>query len=93
MDAEARLIDARRLADELGMPVRTVYGLAARGELPHHRIGRAVRFDLSEVLRSTRCDDPGRPRSHAPRRSPTARPGSSLRDRMHAIERGRARAA
>ena len=92
MDAGTRLIDAHRLAESLGMPVRTVYGLAARGALPHHRIGRTVRFDLDEVLRTTRSDDPDRLRSRGPRRSPAGRSGSSLRGRMQAIERGRLRA-
>ena len=45
------MIDAATLAAELNVDLRTVYRQAARGELPHVRVGRAVRFRLADVLR------------------------------------------
>jgi len=36
------LVDAREVAEELGVCLRTVRGLIARGELPALRIGRRV---------------------------------------------------
>ena len=85
-DDHTTLIDAQELAGRLGKPVRTIYDLAARGDLPHYRIGRGIRFDLAEVLQTTRQTAPVRPGTS--RRAA----GSRLADRMSAIERGRSRA-
>ena len=45
------LVDAETVADYLGIGSRTVYELAAREEIPHRRMGRRVKFGLSEVQR------------------------------------------
>lgn len=85
-DDYSMLIGAQELAERLGTPVRTIYDLAARGELPHYRIGRSIRFDLGAVLRTTHRDPADRPAGGR-----SAAPGRRLRDRMAAIERGRTR--
>lgn len=87
LGAPPTLIDATGLGRMLSIPTRTVYALAARGELPHHRVGRAVRFDPAEILTATRHD-----RSGASDRRASQASGTSLADRMAAIERGRTRA-
>lgn len=48
-------IDAKQLADILGLTVRHVQRLAATGSLPHHRFGDLLRFDLQAVLAATGC--------------------------------------
>ena len=85
-DDQNTLIGAHELAERLGTPVRTIYDLAARGDLPHYRIGRGVRFDLGEVLHATRRTPAERQTGGRP-----AAPGRRLQDRMAAIERGRSR--
>lgn len=50
-----QFIDAKQLAEILGLTVRHVQRLAAQGSLPHHRIGDLLRFDLKAVLVSTGC--------------------------------------
>ena len=40
---------AGEVADLLRMPLSTVYGLARRGRIPAHRIGRRSRFVRREV--------------------------------------------
>jgi excisionase family DNA binding protein len=47
---ERRLVDARMLAAVVGVSARMVLRLAERGQLPHYRIGRLVRFDVEEAL-------------------------------------------
>ena len=46
-----RLVTARELADVLRLSAATVLDKWERGELPGYKIGRAVRFDVDEVLR------------------------------------------
>lgn len=46
------LATAPEIASLLGISRQFVYLMAERGELPHFRIGRAVRFDRREVLAS-----------------------------------------
>jgi excisionase family DNA binding protein len=46
-----KLVDARAMAEALGVSDKTVYRLAGKGEIPHVRIGRSVRFDLEAVAR------------------------------------------
>jgi excisionase family DNA binding protein len=66
-----RLLTARELADYLGLAPATVLDKWERGELPGFRFGRAVRFDLEEVLAIGRQDGPGAGGEVSP--TPTAR--------------------
>jgi excisionase family DNA binding protein len=45
-----RLLTARELADYLGLAPATILDKWERGELPGFKFGRAVRFELEEVL-------------------------------------------
>jgi excisionase family DNA binding protein len=45
-----RLLTARELGEYLGLSSATVLDKWERGELPGFKFGRAVRFDLDEVL-------------------------------------------
>src|SRR5207248_8839918 len=45
-----RLLTARELAEYLGLKPATVLDKWERGELPGYKFGRAVRFDLEEIL-------------------------------------------
>jgi len=47
-----RLITVLELAEKLGMKPNTILDQWERGDLPGYKIGRAVRFDLDEVLTS-----------------------------------------
>jgi len=49
-----RLVDSRGLAALLGVHDTTVEALAARGEIPSHRFGKALRFAPSDVLAAKR---------------------------------------
>jgi excisionase family DNA binding protein len=46
------LLTPDELAAELKVPVSWVYEQSRQGKIPTHRIGRYIRFDLSEVLTS-----------------------------------------
>ena len=64
-----RLLTARELADYLGLAPGTVLDKWERGELPGFKFGRAVRFDLAEVLAVGRRpgaggEAPATPRNH-----------------------------
>ena len=48
----AELFTPEELAKKLKLPVSWVYEQSRRGALPTHRLGRYIRFDLQEVLRS-----------------------------------------
>jgi excisionase family DNA binding protein len=54
-----RLLTARELAEVLGLKAGTVLDKWERGELPGYKFGRAVRFDLDEVLATGRPDGGG----------------------------------
>jgi excisionase family DNA binding protein len=43
------VITAREVGELLRIPPSTVYGLARRGVIPGHRIGRAWRFIRQEI--------------------------------------------
>ncbi len=45
----ARLLTAREVAERICVHRDTVYRHAREGELPHYRIGRALRFDIGVV--------------------------------------------
>lgn len=47
-----RLVDARELAQVLGVSARMVLRLAEQGRIPHYRVGRLVRFDRETVVRA-----------------------------------------
>jgi excisionase family DNA binding protein len=49
-----RLLTARELAGYLGLKPGTVLDKWERGEFPGYKFGRAVRFDLDEVLATGR---------------------------------------
>jgi excisionase family DNA binding protein len=44
------LLTARELAEAIGLKPATVLDKWERGELPGYKFGRAVRFDLDEIL-------------------------------------------
>jgi len=51
-DANApALLDARAAAAYLAVNIETLYRLARAGELPHTRVGRALRFRLVDLER------------------------------------------
>jgi len=49
-----RLLTARELAVYLGLAPATILDQWERGELPGYKFGRAVRFDLEEILAAGR---------------------------------------
>lgn len=49
-----RLLTARELGEVLGLAPATILDKWERGELPGYKFGRAVRFDLEEVLATAR---------------------------------------
>lgn len=49
-DAAERLLNAKELAERLGVHPNYVYGLATSGQVPSYRIGGNRRFRWSEVL-------------------------------------------
>jgi excisionase family DNA binding protein len=56
-----RLLDAKAVADRLGVPESWVRESARSGAIPHVRLGRYVRFDLADVERwLEECKQPGR---------------------------------
>jgi excisionase family DNA binding protein len=54
-----RLLTAREVAEYHGQAPATVLDKWERGELPGYKFGRAVRFDLDEVLAAGRRPDGG----------------------------------
>jgi len=46
-----RLMTAQDVARDTGIPLARVYELARDGDLPHVRLGRALRFDAEAVRR------------------------------------------
>ena len=43
-------LDPKGLAEALSIPVSQVYRLTQKGELPHIRVGKYIRFNLDEVI-------------------------------------------
>jgi excisionase family DNA binding protein len=57
-----RLLDAKEIADRLGVPASWVRDSARSGAMPCVRLGRYVRFDLADVEAWIgECKRPGRP--------------------------------
>jgi len=50
------LLDPEELAANLKVPVSWVYEQSRQGNIPTHRIGRYIRFDLHEVIASQKKD-------------------------------------
>ncbi len=46
------LLTPEELADRLKIPLSWVYEQSRQGNIPTHRLGRYIRFDLHEVLSS-----------------------------------------
>lgn len=56
-----RLLDAKAVAELLGVPESWVRESARSGAIPHVRLGRYVRFDLADVEAwLEECKQPGR---------------------------------
>jgi excisionase family DNA binding protein len=56
-----RLLDAKEIADRLGVPESWIRESARAGVIPHVRLGRYVRFDLADVEAWIgECKRPGR---------------------------------
>jgi excisionase family DNA binding protein len=69
-----RLLTARELAQAIGLKPGTILDHWERGQLPGYKFGRAVRFDLDEVLAAGRRPGAG---GEAPA-TPTERPANAL---------------
>ncbi len=54
------LLDPKGLAAMLKIPVSQVYRLTQKGELPHIRVGKYLRYDPEEIIeqlhRGVHCD-------------------------------------
>ena len=68
------MLTVKNVADELALSISAVYALIERGELPHYRIGGAIRIadeHLSEFLaskeRRAREPQPGKANGSRPR--------------------------
>jgi excisionase family DNA binding protein len=44
------LVDAQQLAEVLGVPHTWILRKARAGEIPHHKLGHYVRFDIDEII-------------------------------------------
>jgi excisionase family DNA binding protein len=53
-DKSEELLSADELASKLKVPVSWVYEQSRTGRIPTHRIGKYVRFKLSEVIKNGR---------------------------------------
>jgi len=51
-----QLLTPEELADRLRMPISWVYEQSRLGNIPKHKLGRYIRFDLHEVLASQKKD-------------------------------------
>ena len=49
METRVRYIDIEELADYLKVKKRTAYHLVETMQIPHYRVGRLIRFKLSEI--------------------------------------------
>jgi excisionase family DNA binding protein len=50
--SDSPLLTPEELADRLKLPVSWVYEQSRQGNIPTHRMGRYIRFDLREVIES-----------------------------------------
>lgn len=51
------LLAAEEVAELLRVPLRTVYEWARRGQIPHLRCGRLLRFDQAEIIRAFHVEE------------------------------------
>jgi len=51
-DKVSELLTPEQLAEKLKLPVSWVYEQSRLGNIPTHKLGRYIRFDLAEVLRN-----------------------------------------
>jgi excisionase family DNA binding protein len=65
-----RLVTASELAEHVGLKPGTVLDKWERGEFPGYKFGRAVRFDLDEILALGRREGDTRGASGVTRRGP-----------------------
>ena len=49
---ELELVTEEQLSQHLKICKRQLYNMRVRGEIPHLKIGRAVRFQVTEVLQA-----------------------------------------
>jgi excisionase family DNA binding protein len=49
---QINLLTPEELADRLKVPLSWVYEQSRQGKIPTHRIGRYIRFNISEVIES-----------------------------------------
>lgn len=49
---EIQLLTPEQLAERVKLPVSWVYEQSRQGNIPTHRLGRYIRFDVREVLES-----------------------------------------
>lgn len=75
------LLTARELGEAIGLKAATILDRWERGELPGYKFGRAVRFDLDEVLAVGRRPGAG---GEAPA-TPAERPAEGVLSLMPAI--------
>ncbi|QDS91830.1 Helix-turn-helix domain protein [Roseimaritima multifibrata] len=47
---QPQLLSEHDAAKWLGICQRTLWGLRATGEIPHVRLGRAIRYDVADLL-------------------------------------------
>lgn len=52
-----KLLDAKEVADRLGVTPETVYRMARKGEIPSVRFPTLVRFDWDAVIRAGMTDE------------------------------------
>ncbi len=52
------LLTPEEVADRLKVPLSWVYEQSRQGNIPTHRLGRYIRFDLNELLACTKKDHP-----------------------------------
>jgi len=52
----SRLLSPEELAQRLNLPLSWVYEQSRLGNIPTHKLGRYIRFDLHEVLASQKKD-------------------------------------
>jgi len=53
---ESKLLTPEELSDRLKVPLSWVYEQSRLGNIPTHRLGRYIRFNLHEVLASQKKD-------------------------------------
>jgi len=55
-NAERRLMTVQEAADYLAISVSTLYGWAWQRKVPFVKVGRALRFDATDLEKFVRCN-------------------------------------